>query len=229
MESLRLRPTFPNPDLIMVLIFPRNGILSQPISNYLISTSLVICLIDPCNPTEESNLAVIAQFLSSATYSCILLPRKVFDLLLLRAPFYLLHWMLPDLNWFFSNKLLNFFVCLSLSSNSSVVRRRNWWRPWRSPGATSNQVKVLIEPLELTAFLLLLGVIPLGSYLCNFCVRSFQTFSELFFFFFLFSSDQIWIPARVRLEKLGLQRWTWKTRLGSRLDRVSLGNWSGSR
>ena len=157
-------------------------------------------------------------------YSCTLLPRKVFDLLLLRAPFYLLHWMLPDLNWFFSNKLLNFFVCLSLSSNSSVVRRRNWRRPWWSPGATSNQVKVLIELLELTAFLLPLGVIPLGSSLCDFCVRSFQTLSELFFFsFFLFSSDQIWIPARVRF------RWTWKTRLGSRLDRVRLGNWSGSR
>lgn len=36
----------------------RNGILTQSIRNGLTRTGVVTCLIDPCRPLKESNLAV---------------------------------------------------------------------------------------------------------------------------------------------------------------------------
>ena len=69
-------------------------------------------------------------------------------------------------------------------------------------------MKVLIELLELTAFLLPLGVIPLGSSLCDFCVRSFQTLSELFFFFYFFF-PQTRSGYQPGLDSAGLEKPDW--------------------
>ena len=75
------------------------------------------------------------------------------------------------------------------------------------PGAMSSQVKVPVEPLGLTAFLRPLGVILLGSCLYDFCVRSFQTFSELFFLSFCFPQTRS--GYQPELYSVGLEKPDW--------------------
>ena len=57
MESLMLSPTSPNWDLIIVSTL--YGILNQSIRNHLISTSDIICWVDPCPPLKKSNFAIL--------------------------------------------------------------------------------------------------------------------------------------------------------------------------
>lgn len=60
MESLVLSPIsakhYLTPNLISVSAFPKNVTFNQSVCNYLVSTSEVICLIDPCLPPKEGDL-----------------------------------------------------------------------------------------------------------------------------------------------------------------------------
>ena len=95
--------TSPNQDLIPNLMAVsaslRNGILNQSIWNYLVSTREVICLIDPCCPLKEGDLATDNPLFAGVTsLSRPLLPIKAFPFVqLLGTPFCLLDGMLPNL------------------------------------------------------------------------------------------------------------------------------------
>ena len=74
---------------------PRNGILNQSIRNSPISTSQVMCLPDPCCPLKEGGLAV-ASLLVCLVQLPVPAPSCLYQLL--REPYCLLHWILPDSN-----------------------------------------------------------------------------------------------------------------------------------
>ena len=87
--------TKPRLNLITVSASPRNGILNQSMRNHLVSTTEVICLIDPCLPQRKVTLSQPSTEYNSlagiTSLSCSLLPIKVFHFVqLLGAPFSLL-------------------------------------------------------------------------------------------------------------------------------------------
>lgn len=89
---------------------------------------------------------------------------------------------------FCSNKLIKFVTVLSLSFNSSGVRGGNQRSPRYPPGAVKHQTQVPAESPELAAFSLYLWrwwvskSLSNPTQFCNFCVMSFQSFFEYFFF-----------------------------------------------
>lgn len=76
---------------------PRNGILNQSIGNHLIGTSEVICSTGPCQPQQESHLAIV-DLLCCLVYlpcsSSLLSAKGLHFVQLLSASLYLLDWML---------------------------------------------------------------------------------------------------------------------------------------
>ena len=82
MESLALSPTSANQDLTAVLVSPKNVLFNQSVWNHLVSTSEVMCWIDPCLPPWESDLAWNnLLFANKLPFPTLFLPLKTFPFL----------------------------------------------------------------------------------------------------------------------------------------------------
>ena len=124
------KPMSPNwdfvPKLITISTSPRSGLLNQSVWNYLVSTSKVICLLDPCYPLKEGNLATNNPLFAS---NFLFPPRSVNK----RLPFCTDLWSSSlsarlDIAWFkmmfaqINSKILTY---LSLSFNNIFLINHN--------------------------------------------------------------------------------------------------------
>ena len=121
LESLMLRLMSPNRDLITVWLSQKWSL--KPVSQGpLISTSDTICLRAPCCPREQSDPAPPSCFLPRCLpCPCSLLILKRFHFVQpLGAPFCQIGCCLIRID-FYSEKVLKFSVCLSLSFNTCEI------------------------------------------------------------------------------------------------------------
>ena len=89
-EPVTLSPTSPNRDTSVTVRLSQKWDL-KPIRNRLTSTSEVMCLADPAVPRRKGTSPQLPASLPTVTW-----PISVFHLVqLLRAPVYLLDWMMP--------------------------------------------------------------------------------------------------------------------------------------